>query len=912
MSTIKQRCKSLFPKIHYACLFHDLKALKKALPTPSKIAANKIFYEPRLMQQHAGMSPLQLTLFLLNHTSENPQDPRLHSLLQLPRPSNKIIVKIMKYLIANGASIKNVDENSCTILHTAVDHTCHPAVEYLTALYTKEELSNMHGIEGHLPYHLALQNNDMTSVRILHQIGKIDLNATFRAPRYAKDGTPMYENIAENTGQTPIHLCCQYGNLGVLVHLLGLGVDLITPNWKARWGGTPLHVCGANNRPQCAEAILRCIQPCSKRTQMLQVLNFDQRTPIQVASHNGNANMVLVLEKGGFRQGDVVMVSGLITANEYNGKQAIIRTDFIKGRFGIVIKTKEQQEVKVVRVKPSNISLIDEMVPDPSKYAEDVIDGRFYLNANQMYFEVENSVLIGRLKSINYPMTGNETRAELQRMIKESGYIEHETNLKIKKKMKKMKKKKRKEAIKKMDENIAKNVNGTNENMKTALGHDTDIHAEFYRVRDACAKIFKSAYQKSSPGSLRNAYQKSLAVAKKSNYFNIVAERRKIRKSWAKKCAQCGTLDSKLKACQNCKSCFYCSSKHQKENWKKCHKKLCPQLANIHFDNFVQDMQGFIRGEYSFQVNIWHTPMWEISCWDDYFRKIYCSGNKRMPSTGTVLHFSGNKKTCFGKPLLSLDEMESINLKTTDTIIFGNFQGSSDDVCASERREETRARSYSHTIGGAIVTLNLRDIEGTDSTPFIIDICGASNWTELDLEVKSMTTFAISFGMMFPKHRTLYFRYIGSSLVNEKKYKLNVSSFVGTEIPKNPIFISKHQGVLSSKLMKENGGLSQLILMYHPGPNTTFQIQQQCVAVMTSALMNEIPLCVTEFCQMDLDKVIVVLKQQVIPRCTNKRCNWLTCGDNPWGSLKKKCTFSLDGIDSDNQSWLLLDPRDEK
>ena len=34
-----------------------------------------------------------------------------------------------------------------------------------------------------------------------------------------------------------------------------------------------------------------------------------------------------------------------------------------------------------------------------------------------------------------------------------------------------------------------------------------------------------------------------------------------------------------------------------------------------------------------------------------------------MPSTGTVLHFSGNKKTCFGKPLLSLDEMESINLK---------------------------------------------------------------------------------------------------------------------------------------------------------------------------------------------------------------------------------------------------------
>jgi len=729
----------------------------------------------------------------------------------------------------------------------------------------------------------------------------------------------LYQNIEEDTGQTPVHICCQYGNLGMLVHLLSLRVKLIGKHWKARWGGTPLHVCASDDRPQIAKLILRQMS-LSTRQKCLKITNFDKRTPYDCAFHSGHTNMVEIMSSEGFRKGDIVLISGLTseTGKEYNGKKGTLVTNFSKERFGVRFDDESN-----VRIRPRNLSLATPEVLNSTEYPEDVTDGRFWENSKKFHHDVETEVLVGRLKAINYPVTGKETREELQKILKDSGYKEHKQNNKVKKAMKKNNKKKRREAQLKAEETFKNTawgspispINDPDGTMAEAFGRTNEVKAELLRVRDACVRI---AYQTGSrtEGSLtKKSIKKALATAKTNHYFRLATDNRKIRRDWLKKCVQCGTRNGKLKACQRCRYSFYCSGKCQKAHWK-VHKLLCPTLKRIHFDEWTLDMHGFIRGNAPFIVNPWIESMWTIESWDQFYSR---ARNYSLPSSGTILHFSGNKEFSTDKDPLGLDEMESMST------FLGTFEGKGktkqyhDDNLASERREDTDHRSYSHTIGGAIVALQLRNIDNGSSSndeaaPFIIDVVGASNWVPADVEVTQIDVFAVCVGMMFPQHCPLYFRYIGPALTKVAKKEVTESLPKRSDMPKRKIWTSIDRGIYDFKEAK-NVTSAQLVIMYHPGPNTNPTIHEECMNIMMKTLLKGIPLCVTEFCEVDLMKVVVLLKQYVIPCCQkqqpNRSFHWLKCGPNPWGTLKKKLTFSYDGIDATNQHWLIVDPREK-
>lgn len=54
------------------------------------------------------------------------------------------------------------------------------------------------------------------------------------------------------------------------------------------------------------------------------------------------------------------------------------------------------------------------------------------------------------------------------------------------------------------------------------------------------------------------------------------------------RCAVCGTSDSKLFRCSQCKSVCYCCKEHQRQDWKKGHKALCALYqGDIDTDNAI-------------------------------------------------------------------------------------------------------------------------------------------------------------------------------------------------------------------------------------------------------------------------------------------------------------------------------------
>ena len=153
----------------------------------------------------------------------------------------------------------------------------------------------------------------------------------------------------------------------------------------------------------------------STRQKCLQMTNFDKRTPLDVAFHCGHTNMVEMMAREGFRKSDIVVVSGLTSESgkKYNGKEGTIVTHFSKERFGVGFGG----DTSDVRIRPRNLSLAKPEVLNPADYPEDVSDGRFWLNSKDFHHNVETEVLVDRLKAINYPVTGKETREELQTLL---------------------------------------------------------------------------------------------------------------------------------------------------------------------------------------------------------------------------------------------------------------------------------------------------------------------------------------------------------------------------------------------------------------------------------------------------------------------------------------------------------------
>eukprot|EP00930_Biecheleria_cincta_P034562 TRINITY_DN23876_c0_g1_i1.p1 TRINITY_DN23876_c0_g1~~TRINITY_DN23876_c0_g1_i1.p1 ORF type:complete len:908 (-),score=138.34 TRINITY_DN23876_c0_g1_i1:266-2914(-) len=839
-------------KLHSACYYLNVPEIQQQLRSQADVN----------VRGHQGKTPLMTVLTSALEAVPDPLRPM----------REKAIRCAVTLLLDAGADAGLVDLKGHNFLHVAAFMNFS---EDLIAFLCGAAPACMQRYDntGWLPIHLAMSKGFGETVNVMLSCG-IEVNTPSKPPMTSAEGVPLWQCRSENAGQSPTHILCQFGWIGLLSALI-CGHRLSVSPPIGRWGETPLHLCAMHGRPKCASTLLRNHKFLRD---MVQAKNFDGHTASDLAREHENLDVELVLATYGLCCGDRVRLIGLKGKACYNDRVGCLKSGYDpeKGRFQVCLDAGVSDEAsKYLVVKPANLVLLpglplDAITPTDrdGKPCSKVITG--FDMGESTKAELEEIA-----QSMGLSVDPKWNASTLEKKIFNAEQMTQRADLKWKASVKASRQieKQRFQQLAgqvqgAMDnfQNRCLNPKGCEEMLKSKspflLYDDADFPAESIAGDPGLRCDKQRAEERMVAALVQHGQAAALRTKAACNYDQIVSRLRNSIRQLCRHCAMCGSRDQSLSACSKCKMVWYCCSSEQKQDWRIRHKFTCRALQQVRFDDEVYDKWNWMLTY--IQPAPWELPVSDVPDWESFFQMRPPSPEFKQPGASCAYEVgdsvASNKAWASGFCRLISEEL-----------------------------------SYASTIGCALLQFGV-DLSQSET---IIDVVGGTNKSEKHFPEFRVTSIAACLAGQFPSHQKMLLRFVAPNIAPRECSRIEQAHGY-------PVFVCCHAEDYASFRRREDCDEPSLVVIFHPGPNESPRQALQYTAILSDCLRRRECLCLTEFDDDDLEALWEFMKMNCAPRLSSPP-QVVARGCNPWRSLRLVQDFhNVNKVYQDNGTWLLL------